>query len=501
MNSEAHERASRTASVLVVGKILATLAEVVMPLIIVRILGKADVGALMALFLIYNTVAPIVCTGVPQTVMYNLPGKTRPVRAAIARRIIVLMLLLGALAAAILALIGLLGGQVLEAFSPRDGAIDLSPMLLLALFPLGDVPTRMLTNWLVVEDHPKGAAGYGIIRSLGMSACTLIPLAMGGDAWSVAACLAVFSAGQLLLLFGYERRLYAGVVREPSPVSYGTLLRFGLPLGVTSAVAVLNKFFDRFLILVAFGGAMYAEYEAGAWQIPIVTTIPYVIGTAIAPQMVEAFREKRPRDALALWRASIRKVSLVVVPVALTFIVAAEETVEILFTAEYATAAPVLRWYSILTIGRVASFGEVIVAAGRPRQVLQAAVLSFGSNVVLSLPLLWLLGFIGPAVGTALAFIPTATFYCWCIARASGLRLRETFPLWSYLRIVAVGLVGAAAAVVLKTQLDGSAAVMLGLEAAVVVLSFALLGTLTGLIRGDDWRYVVRMAVLGKRKR
>ncbi len=375
------------------------------------------------------------------------------------------------------------------------------PLLLFALFPLGDVPTRMLTNWLVVEERPKGAAGYGIIRSLGMSACTLIPLALGGDAWSVAAWLAVFAAGQLVLLFGYERRLYAGAARQPSPVSYGELLRFGLPLGMTSMVAVLNKFFDRFLILVAFGGAMYAEYEAGAWQIPIVTTIPYVIGTAIAPQMVEAFRSHRPRDALELWRASIGKVSLVVVPVALTFIVAAEETVEILFTAEYAAAAPVLRWYSILTIGRVASFGEVIVAAGRPRQVLQAAMLSFASNVALSLPLLWVVGFIGPAMGTALAFIPTALFYCWCIARASGLRLRDTFPLLHYLRIVAVGLVGAGVAFAVKLQVDGSAAAMLALEAGIVVGSFALLGTLLGLIRADDWRYVVRMAVLGRARK
>jgi O-antigen/teichoic acid export membrane protein len=247
---------------------------------------------------------------------------------------------------------------------------------------------------------------------------------------------------------------------------------------------------------------MYAEYEAGAWQIPIITTIPYVIGTAIAPQMVESFRAGRARDAVRLWGASVEKVALLVVPVTLAFIVATEEAVELLFTAEYAAAVPVLRWYSILAIGRVAAFGEVIVAAGRPRYALQAALLSFGANVVLSLVLLQWLGFIGPAVGTALAFVPTAIFYCWCIARAAGLRIRETFPLRGYLRIVAVGLVGVVGGVVVKLELEGSAVVKLAAEMGVVVGSFAVLGSLVGVIGREDWRYLghwVRLRMLDRR--
>jgi len=472
------------------GKVLATLAEVVMPLLVVRLLGKADVGALMALFLIYNTLAPIICTGVPQTVMFNLPGRPLEERASIARQIMKLMMVLGVVTAGVLVLLGLGGDRIQEAFSPAGGIVDLSALLLLALFPLGDIPTRMLTNLLVVENHPRGAAGYGLFRSLGMSVCTVVPLALGGDAWSVATWLGVLAAGQLVVLLVYIHRLYGGVARRASPVSYRAILRFGLPLGVTSIVAVLNKFFDRFVILLVFGGTMYAEYEAGAWQVPFITTIPYVIGTSIAPQMVESFRSEQPRDAMRLWRAAINKVSLIVVPVALVFIVATEELVEILFTSKYAAAVPILRWYSILAIGRVASFGEVLVAAGRPGYALQAAGLSFAANIMLSLPLLWWLGFIGPAVGTALAFVASATFYCWRIARASGLRIRDTFPLFGYLRVVALGLVGVVGAVAVKFHFDAPAAVKLAAEGGVLIMSFALLGSLLGLISREDWRYL-----------
>lgn len=492
MSTAAHRRASQVAGVLVLGNVLATLAEIVIPLLVVRLLGKADVGGLMALLLVYNTLAPIVSLGVPQTLMYELPGRPRPERAAVARRVHGVMLALGAVAAAVLVALGLGGEPLLAAISPRGATVDLTPLVLLALFPLGDVPARMLTNLLVVEERPRAAAGYGIFRSLGMSVCTLVPLTLGAGAWAVAGALGGLALGQTVAALVLRRRLYAGVPRVPSPVSTRAILRFGLPLGMTTVVTVLNKFFDRFVVLVAFGGAMYAEYEAGAWQIPIVTTIPYVIGTAIAPQMVASFRAARPLEALQLWGASIEKVALLVVPVTLAFIVATEEAVELLFTAEYAGAAPVLRWYSVLAIGRVASFGEVIVAAGRPQYVLQAAVLSFGSNVVLSLVLLEWVGFVGPAMGTALAFVPTALFYCWCIARAAGVRLRDTFPLRGYLRIVAVGLVGAAAGVAVKVSLVAPTPVRLAAQLGTVVAGFALVGSLVGVIGREDWRYLGR---------
>jgi O-antigen/teichoic acid export membrane protein len=492
MSTAAHRRASSVAGVLVLGNVLATLAEIAIPLLVVRLLGKAEVGGLMVLFLVYNTLAPIVSLGVPQTVMYNLPGRPLDERAAIARRILGVMLGLGGVAAAVLVGVGLLGEATLAALSLRGGEVDLSPLLLLALFPLGDIPARMLTNLLVAEDRPRAAAGYGMLRSLGMSVCTLVPLSVGGDAWGVAGSLGGLAMVQLGLVLVHFRRLYGGAARRRSPVSTRAILSFGLPIGMTTVVSVLNKFFDRFVVLLAFGGVMYAEYEAGAWQIPIVSTIPYVIGTAMAPQMVASFRAGQPLDALRLWGASIKKVSLLVVPVTLAFMVATEEAVELLFTAQYAASVPVLRWYTLLAMGRVAAFGEVIVAAGRPQYVLQAALLSFGSNVVLSLLLLEWLGFVGPAMGTALAFIPMAVFYCWCIARAAGVRLRQVFPLRAYLQVVAVGLVGVAAGLVVKTQLVAGTVAMLAAQMGAVVVTFAVVGTAVGVIGREDWRYLGR---------
>lgn len=483
---------SQAAGVLVLGNVLATLAEVVVPLVIVRLVGKGEVATLMSLLLVYNTVSLVVLTGFPHTVTYFLPGKPRAERAAIARRVIRTMMLLGVAAGALLFLAGLFGHDVLSAVSSVDPSqlTSLEPLMLVALVPLGDLPARVLPNLLVVEHRPRPAAGYGVLRSLGMSIATLVPVSLGYGAWSVAGALVLLAIVELVFLAWQLRRLYGGLPRLPAAVSVGQLFRFGVPLGMTDIVSVLNNRLDAFLILATFADVAFAEYQAGGWQIPIVTQVPYLVGAALAPRMVELFGAGKAREAIAIWRQSIGKVALIVVPTTLVFVVAADDVVALLFTEEYARAADVLRWYALLGVGRVAAFGTVIVSAGRPRFVLQAAVLSLLSNVVISLPLLWWLGFVGPAMGTFLAFIPMVVYYCWCIARATGLELREIFPLVAYSKVLAVALVGVAGALVFRSFVDWPPAPSLVAQFVIVLGIFSALGNATGIIAREDWTFV-----------
>jgi O-antigen/teichoic acid export membrane protein len=495
---------SQAAGVLVLGNVLATLAEVVVPLVIVRLVGKGEVATLMSLLLIYNTTSLIVLTGFPSTVTYFLPGKARAERAAIARRVIGTMMWLGVAAGVLLFLIGRFGHDVLSAVSSVDPSqlTSLEPLMIVALVPLGDLPARVLPNLLVVENRPRPAAGYGVLRSLGMSLATLLPVSLGFNAWAVAEALVVLAVIELLYLQWQLRRLYGGVPRVPPTVSVGQLFRFGVPLGLTDIVSVLNHRFGAFVILSTFADVAFAEYQAGGWQIPIVTQVPYLVGAALAPRMVELFRAGEAREAIAIWRQSIGKVSILVVPVTLVFVVAADDLVAILFTPEYARAADVLRWSALMGVGRVAAFGTVIVSAGRPRFVLQAAVLSLLSNVVISLPLLWWLGFIGPAMGMFFAFVPMVVYYCWCIARASGLALREIFPLVAYTRVLAVALVGVGGAVVFRSMFDWSPVPSLLAQAAIVLGIFSALGSALGIIAREDWSFAwgwIRLKMLRQR--
>ncbi len=477
---------------LVVGNVLATLADIVVPLVVVRLAVKDQVASLAGLMLVYNTLALLLLGGFHQTVTFFLPGRAREERRAIAEKIARVLRALGGVGALALVGIGAVGSDVLEAVGWVDGgeATDLRPLMFLALFPVGDLPGRILPNLMVVERRPRWAAAYGVLRSLGISVATLIPFAMGADVAVVAAALSGFAAVQLGFVAWVFRRCYRGCPSVASPVSLRALVRFGVPLGATDMVSALNSRFDRLLILTHFPASFNAIYHAGAWQIPVVTRLPYLVATALAPSMVEAFKAGRASEALQMWRESIGKVSLLVVPITSVFFVGAEEFIELAFTAEYLGAVGVFRWYTLLSVVRVAAFGTVIVAAGRPGYVLQSALFTFASNVVLSVPLLWLVGFEGPAMGTALAFVPMAVFYCSRIARAAGVSLRQVFPLRRYVRVLLVAAVGVALAWVFKTSSAASPALRLLGVALIVLGSFAVLGTLSRTVTRADWAFV-----------
>jgi O-antigen/teichoic acid export membrane protein len=487
---------SEQAGVLVLGKILATLSEAVVPLAIVRLLGKADVGILSGLLLIYSTVALVLTAGFPETLTFYLPSRPPAERRAIARKCAQALFFLGCAGALVLVSLSLLARVMPSLASGVSAKGDISAtqslkyLALLAIYPIADLPGRMLPNLLLVEQRAKAAAGVGVIKAIGSSLAALLPIALGAPLWVVVLSIGGFGFVFGAVLLYYIAELYRGVPHVPSPISMKTLLRFGLPLGLTDIVSMLNNQLDRYLIVFFFPAAAMAEYQAGAWQIPIITTIPYTVGAVYAPRFVQLFSAHHNEEAIGIWRQSALKTALLVVPITMVFVVASEETMELLFTSSYSRAAPVFRWYCVLTLGRVATFGSVILAAGAPRLIFQSAVVSLVSNALLCSLLVKVVGFNGPAMGTALAFLPSAFYYCYCIALATNLKLRQIFPLVGFLRVLLLATIASLPAWWFKSQVSWPAAARLPVEALLVLGTFSLLGTLVGEIRRADWAFL-----------
>lgn len=475
---------------LAVGHILAGLTEVIAPLIIVRLLGKTEVGVLTSLLLINTTITMVLTLGLPGTLAFHLPTRSRGERRAIAGRMGRLLLSLGFGAVLVQLLIaGLSAAEVLET------EVRLHYLIALAGLPLGDLPMRMLPNLLVIEDRDRAAASTSIIRSLGMSLGTLVPLALGASVWTVMLVLSgvglVF--GLTTLFFFY--RVYRDTPRAPTDLSVRGMINFALPVGVTELISNINNRFDRFLI-IPLGAIAYAEYTAGSWQVPIIPSLAYAVGVAYGPRFSELFKENRLKEAVDVWREQASKTALLVVPIALVFVVAAEETITLLFTADYVNGASVLRFYALMTMGRITAFGTILVAAGKPKYVFRAALIAFMSNVVISVPLVWWIGFNGPALGTMLAFIPMVCGYTWYIGKAAGVPFRDVFPLGAWFKVVLTALPAVAVAVFFKFNVETTPLWALLSEAAIVLLGFALVGSLTGLISREEWRFLREYVLL-----
>ena len=78
---------STQAGALIFGTALATLSSALLPLLLVRLVGKGDLAELLALVLVYETVALLTTLDCPKTLIYHLPNKDLPTRKAIAIRV------------------------------------------------------------------------------------------------------------------------------------------------------------------------------------------------------------------------------------------------------------------------------------------------------------------------------------------------------------------------------------------------------------------------------
>ena len=481
---------AQQAGALILGTTLATLSGVLLPLVLVRLMGKADIAELMALVFIYDMVALIATAGFQQVLMYHVPGRPEAEARAVAERIGLIMAGLGCAGALVVAFVGYFGDQLPGALSQHAGArISLRPLLILAPSLVFDLPSRVVPAVLVSRGRANQASALGVVRTIVTTLTTLLPVALGYSIttvviwYSVARCCFGFSMPWALRL-AFQRG-----ERVKCPVKVSELFRFALPLGTTDIVSLLNQQVDRWLILLSFPAAAFADYQAGAWQVPVLGSIAYSVGDAYMPSLVEKFGQGETRAAIEIWRGTIGKVSLVVVPVTVGFMVGARELMSILFTDAYVSAAIIFQLYSIMTLGRVATFGSVIIAAGRPRYMLQAAIFSLVVNVILCVPLTLKIGFIGPALGTSLAFIPMVIFYIWSIARATGLRTGEIFPSSDYFRVLGLSGLAGGVAYLLKNMLGGPSGVRLAVSVLGTVALFALAGTLLGVISRADWRF------------
>jgi len=482
---------ARQAGVLVIGTTLATLAAALTPLLVVRLIGKGDVARLLSVTLVYETLAMLLSTGFPYTLLYQLSDRELPERAAIARRTFGVAALLGAGGALAVALVAALVALAPAGLAPSQTLQkQLHLLLLFAPSLIADLPFRLLANLLIAERKARHSAVIQVARTIFIALSTLVPLATEASVDLVIHTSAVVRWAFGLVVLWELRSLYGAVPRVASPLSVRALFAVAIPIGATEVISQLNAQLDRWLVLLVLPATRLADYQAGAWQVPVIGTIAYSVGAAFTPNLVERFRAQDPEGALAIWRKNANKVALIVVPATMALVVAADELMTLLFTSAYADAANIFRFYSPLTFLRVATFGPLIVTAGRPRLSLVAAAFGLLYNVFLSVPLVFSVGFLGPAIGTGFAFILHVATYVFFISRATGRPYTSIFPLQSYLRIFAVATAAGALGWLVKLEVPLPLVARLVAEIVVVLLAFVALGLATRTVKREDLDYL-----------
>lgn len=272
--------------------------------------------------------------------------------------------------------------------------------------------------------------------------------------------------------------LFAAVPGRPGRLGRALLfeqLRYGIPLGATLAVSVLNRSIDKWLI-AAFEPADFGVYAVAAQEVPLLAVLPYAGGAALVTSLVAAFHGGDLAAAHEDWMQLTGVMSLLVVPLGVGLILMAPELIPAVFGEGFERGVLPFQIFTAVTLHRVAEYGMILRAAGRTRELLQVAGVTLGANLVLAGLGAWLAGMAGSACGTLLASTLGWMVALRNIGRALDVPMRHSFPWRRWLGAVAAcaSAAGIAWGAADAVGLDGLAGAGVQLVTFVVVVVPAL---------------------------
>jgi O-antigen/teichoic acid export membrane protein len=419
-------------------RVLGSGALVLASALLARRLEPAAYGTFQQVWLVLTVGTTLLLCGMPLAVFTLLPGQTREERKGFARLLVPLLLAVGAAGAM---LIWRLSGTIARAFDNADLARFLP---IVALYFVAILPATPLESFLIAENRHVRLARVTLAAALAFLAATLAPPLIGLDAawiyWGLCAAAAV-RTGLLLRAIAGEYGAHAARLAPGLP---RTLLAAAAPLGANEAVRVASAWLDKTIVAARFDPETFAIFANGAMEIPLVSILLASVTSVLLPEFARLRHAGDREPILALWRRSMLRTGLLLVPLCAFGLVFAREIMVVLYSERYAASAAPFRIYLLLLPLRAAAYTPILLALGRARTVVVGAVGDLAVSLGLALFLLPRIGYVGPAVAMVVSTYLQALFYLDDTGRALDVPLARLFPWRGVGRLLAAAFVPAA---------------------------------------------------------
>jgi O-antigen/teichoic acid export membrane protein len=410
------------AGFMVLGNTAQAVAQLATLMVLARLFSRAEVGCYRQVWLVFNTLTPVLLLGVPYSILYFMPRLDAEARRQFALRTVTLLLVLGAAFA-----------LVMGAGAPFIARLMKNPALVpllrtFALYALFALPTAVLSNLLVADGRHRAAGAVIGGFAFTLTAAVIVAAAVTHQViWAVrATTLAalvqwIVTAVLITRAYGWRVSLDWGALKRQ--------LGWSVPVGLSAVIAVLSQRAGSWIVAVLFkDSATYAIYDYGAVEVPLVGVLTFSVTTTLLP----VFSGMHHRDEIAalvrLWHESMRKVALILFPIFVMLMICAEPIMLILFTRKYIASAPIFRVYLLLLPLRTASYSAVLQSAGRTQELWRGTLGSLIAVAVVGTLLAHTIGMIGPAVALVLASYAVALYWLLRTRRALRISFAETFP-------------------------------------------------------------------------
>jgi O-antigen/teichoic acid export membrane protein len=396
----------------------AAVLSLVNVLITARALGPGGRGELAFLTTIAMLTATLATLGIEEA-NANLAGSEPRSRRALATNSLVLSLLLGGLASAVL--LGLI------AVFPAIAGESSSNLLRVSLAVIPVLVLQAALLFLIRADYGFALTNVAALVGPVLTVAVNGTLAAAGRL-TVETALGVWVTAQVLatgLLVWYVARRLQGFGR-PEPRLARRSIGFGLKAHTGRVMKTGNYRLDQWLL-----GAIAGPHELGLYSVAVawseaVFYLPEAVGMVMRPDLVRGSRAQAARQGATAFRIAV----ILTLPVVLFLVVAAPILCVTVFGDEFAGSVDALRILAPGAFGIVALklLANALTAQNKPMLGNAAIAVAFATTIVLDLVLIPPYGGLGAAIASTLAYTAGGLAVAVIFTRSLHARLLELVP-------------------------------------------------------------------------
>lgn len=211
---------------------------------------------------------------------------------------------------------------------------------------------------------------------------------------------------------------------------------FALPLFGRSVVEWANYRVDAYFINALIGPRELGVYTVAVGLAQQLWTVPFSVA---APIFARISSEGDTEASRELAQRGFRVTALVTLVMALSIALVAPPLLPLVYGSQYAGAVPLLFVLlpGVIAIGPTRVMSSYLAAIGQPSQILRAELVGLCATILLNASLLPLVGVMGAAIASTVAYAVYSLFLCRCFMRLSRSRWVDLCPSrqdWKYLQ-------------------------------------------------------------------
>lgn len=458
---------SNNAVVLIVSNALKYAVGFVLPMMLVRLMTRGDFGTYQQLTLLGKMGSNVMMFGLPLSLYYFYRRSHIPTLVAQTQ--------------VLLLVFGLATGIAIAVFAPflASHMHDVRLQSLLPLFAIYvglNIFGELFMHVMINRGSFRTELRLEVIEAVFRVTVLVSLAALGYSLRALVFALVAYAALRALVRSYW---LWSGPdsVRNASWSERfpGKQLKYSVPLGATTCVGVIGALFDKMIVAFAFSPVTYAIYSIGALEVPLDSIFQKSVASVLLTSLPLLIAEERFDEVVRIWRESVRKLALIMVPSFIFLSAFAHLLITTLFTHRYVASVPVFRVYLFELPLYMFVLSVVPQVFGRPALNLYISAIMLVTNAVLSLILLHYFGILGPAMAFVFANYVGAISYLVVTSRLLKLRMVRLMPLGEIGRTVSAALIALLPAMGVQPLTKGVVCLVL------VALSFAVVYGVSGL--------------------